>query len=115
MTLSLTHQMDSVFNHGLHVIQKHEKPVLREWKELLSHMQKTNRHSIKNMERVINFFTDYFFHPQDNFNNGKMASPPAQPVVSLDINQSIITLLENAVHKVVQTTTTKSYTDHQSI
>ncbi|WP_167751306.1 response regulator transcription factor [Lentibacillus salicampi] len=111
MSLTINHQMDSLFQNGLDIVRSHPYPIMNEWESILSHLQRTGKKSASNMETAISFFTEYFFS-QDNEQpeNLKPRCPEAfQP------SQSTLTLLENAVHKVTQLQKNHSYQDHQAI
>ncbi|HLR62033.1 MAG TPA: response regulator transcription factor [Lentibacillus sp.] len=111
MSLTINHQMDSLFQNGLNIVQSHQRLILNEWGSIFSHLQRTGKKSADKMEAAINLFTDYLFLQEDD--NTEYAV--SRKNISPQINQFTLTLLENAVHKVVQSTGNHSYEDHQAV
>ncbi|WP_099159813.1 response regulator transcription factor [Virgibacillus ndiopensis] len=109
MSLTLNHQMDSVFQNGLQIIKLHKQQILNEWEMLHFHLRKAGKKSEKITEETITFFTRYFFEIE------KDKVPTKIPTLAFQTNQFNITLLENAVHKVIQANENYSHQDHQAV
>src|SRR5699024_743401 len=56
MSITLTSQMNSVFEYGIKVMQKHEEPIIQEWENILLHLKKTKERSFNEMEEAIGYF-----------------------------------------------------------
>lgn len=116
MSLTLNHQMNTLFQNGLNIVRSHQQTILGEWGNILSQLRGTSGKSAKNMEATINFFSEYLFS-QENKEMDKLdtyTNSPQKPI-SIQTNQFILTLLENAVHKVVQAKEDYSHQDHQAV
>ncbi|WP_175631919.1 response regulator transcription factor [Virgibacillus siamensis] len=111
MSLTLNHHMDNLFLYGLKVVQTNQNQIEKEWEKILSHLKETDEKFAVNMETAIHFFTEYFFS-QEGDSAGRDLHEQA---ASFHKNQFTITLLENAVHKVIQDKGNHSYQDHQAI
>ncbi|HLS09154.1 response regulator transcription factor [Lentibacillus sp.] len=111
MSLTINHQMNALFQNGLNIVRSHQDLIMDEWENVLSHLQRTGKKSAVNMESAINFFTDYLFLQEHE----KPEKAIPQRTASFQINQFTLTLLENAVHKVIQTQGNHSYQDHQAV
>lgn len=113
MSFTLSHQMDNIFQNGLRIIQSNEVSIKNEWDRILSHLQKTrNQTAIEYVKATIHFFIGYLF----NKNHSQMEEiSNTVATESFYTNQFVLTLLENAVHKVIQASDTCTYHDHQTI
>lgn len=118
MSLTLDRQMNTVFLNGLRIVKLHKQPILNEWERILIHLRKSGKKSTKNTERTINFFSENLF---DLNNDEKELATTVEYrwkqklPESFETNQFIITLLENAVHKVIQSDANYSHHDHQAV
>ncbi|MBT2218118.1 response regulator transcription factor [Virgibacillus dakarensis] len=117
MSLTLNEQMNIVIQNGLRIISKHRQAILNEWESILFHLRKAGKRSEKNAEATIRFFSEYLF----NLDNEATALHKAidytweQKPASFQTNQFIITLLENAIHKVIQADEKQNLQDHQAV
>lgn len=109
MSLTLNHQMDTFFLYGLKVVKTNQHSIQQEWEEILSQLKKSGQNIAVNMENAISFFSDYLFLEESEKTNIH------QHISSSHTNQFILTLLENAVHKVTQRQGNHSHQDHQAI
>ncbi|MBP1948083.1 LuxR C-terminal-related transcriptional regulator [Virgibacillus litoralis] len=114
MSLTLNSQMIRLFNSGLEIVKTHQQQILLEWENVLTHLQGGEK-STKNVEDTISFFADYLFANEDDETDDYQLNAITPKPVSLQTNQFIITLLENAVHKVIQKKENHSYHDHQAV
>src|SRR5690625_7742036 len=76
----------------------HEKPILKEWEQIVLHLQHVGEKSTKSAEVTIKLFSDYLFNA-DNLNQTMLKDlepAPHNNPTSFQTNQFIITLLENA-------------------
>ncbi|MDC3414564.1 LuxR C-terminal-related transcriptional regulator [Aquibacillus sp. 3ASR75-11] len=116
MSLTLNNQMDTLFLKGLQIVQSHHQPILFEWENILSYLKETGKRSGENVEETIYFFSEYLFSLElDETNNLNLNIHTLQRAKSFQTNQFIITLLENAVHKVIQAKEEHSHQDHQAV
>src|SRR5690625_7608296 len=102
--------METIFQNGLKIVRMHEKPILKEWEQILLHLQHMGEKSTKSAEVTIKLLSDYLFNA-DNLKQTMLKdfeSAPHNKPTSFQKNQCIITLLENAVHKVPQWESDKS-------
>src|SRR5699024_9642551 len=113
MSLTLNHQMNTVFRNGLGLVRKHQQPILEEWQSILVYLRKAGKRSEKNAEETIAFFSKFLFSPDDQTNEVKY--PSVHKEMSFQPNQFIITLLENAVHDVIQKHTKQSQQNYQAV
>jgi DNA-binding CsgD family transcriptional regulator len=108
MSFTLNEQMNNIFQHGIELIHAHQHDIMQEWKTIIDRYQLTGNRSQQNMENTINYFSEKLFQVNT-------------PVVSRSVNLSfqtnkfIITLLENAVHKIIQQQNRYAHRDHQAI
>lgn len=105
MTYTLNEQMNTIFQNGLNIIQSHKEEILEEWNTVTARLNLNRNRSPKNIEDTIQYFSDRLFHTT---NRNALT-------LSLQTNKFIITLLENAVHKVIQQDNAFSHKDHQAI
>lgn len=109
MSFTLNEQMNNIFQNGLRLIQQHEKEILAEWDTIVSQLKFTRNRSHKNMEDTIQYFSEKLF------NHSTVANPLRSVSLSFQTNKFIITLLENAVHKVIKEKDKFSHSNHQAI
>lgn len=111
--------MNSVFQKGLKIVQHHENAILTEWKNIILYLQQAGKKSAMNVENAVLFFTKYLFSSLKEFdhkNNDKVTYLPFhEQHQTFETNKFIITLLENAVHKVLQENGEKNYDSHQAV
>jgi len=121
MSITLTSQMNSVFEYGIKVMQKHEEPIIQEWENILLHLKKTKERSFNEMEEAIGYFKNLIFktniHEKDSEDSSQQKSFPSsdQLFISFEIHQSFLILLENVVHTIIQTDPKHAQKDHQAI
>lgn len=117
MTVTLHGHMDSLFNTGLEIVRMHEQQIRHEWKSVIAHLQNAGKLSKKSTDKTIHIFSKYLF----NFENNKESLLTSikksweQEIKKTQTTQFIVTLLENAIHKVIHSTTNHSYKDHQAV
>jgi len=117
LSITLDHHMDTIFQNGLKIVRVHEESILKEWEQIVLHLQDVGETSAKSAEVTIKLFSDYLFRA-DKRNQAilnDMEPAPHHNPASFQTNQFIITLLENAVHKVTQRETDYSHRDHQAV
>ncbi|WP_164667971.1 helix-turn-helix transcriptional regulator [Virgibacillus doumboii] len=114
MSSQVNHHMNTLFQNGLKIVRTHQQPILQEWEKVLSYLQQTGEKSAKNTEETIHYFSGQFFYQE--------IDEPEKSNVSLSFhsksiqtNPFILTLLENAVHKVIQAREKLSFQDHQAV
>lgn len=116
MVFTLAEQMDTVFRHGLQVIRQHEEHILLEWDNTLSNRKEISGRSAAELKSAIHFLSGYFFS-----SNGDISLLKNKELINnyiggnVEINQTFMTLLENAIHKVIQKEPKQAYKDHQAI
>ncbi|WP_177167258.1 response regulator transcription factor [Salinibacillus kushneri] len=115
MTTNFNSQMNEVYLKGLKLVQQHEDAIKSEWEELLHHLQKVRKKSHKSVENTIHFLSNYFFQDCDPQKLAKLSSYPTDGLESINTNQYILTLLENGIHKAIQSKQEYSYQDHQAV
>ncbi|WP_176371328.1 response regulator transcription factor [Litchfieldia alkalitelluris] len=97
----------------------HEKAIIKEWQNILSHLQETGRKSARNVEETMNFFSAFLFSDEksekDIGNNITYLQQKPQHNISIQTNRFVITLLENAAHKVLQERVAHYYQNHQAV
>ncbi|WP_026909325.1 response regulator transcription factor [Paucisalibacillus globulus] len=108
MTYTLNEQMNTIFQNGLHLIQRHKEAVIEEWNTVSARLNLNRNHFPKNIEDTIQYFTNKLFHTTNSTNSNALT-------LSFQTNKFIITLLENAVHKVIQQKEAFSHKHHQAI
>ncbi|MEN1967409.1 response regulator transcription factor [Lentibacillus sp. N15] len=108
MSLTLNHQMNTVFHHGLGLVRKYQQPILEEWQNILVNLRKAGKRSEKNAEDTITFFSTYLFKPGAQKDNSKTE-------VSFQSNPFILSLLENSVHHVIQKQTKQNHQNYQAV
>ncbi|WP_047980595.1 response regulator transcription factor [Ornithinibacillus contaminans] len=106
MPYTLDEQMNNIFHNGLQLIQQQEMEILAEWDMIIAQFNRTQNRSSKNLEDTIHYFSDKLFHT---------TFPQQKVSLSFQTNKFIITLLENAVHKVIQNNETYSHNNHQAV
>lgn len=99
--------MNTIYENGLTLIQHHKQEILEEWNTVTSRLNLTKNRSSKQLQDTINYFTTRLFSNEDIDSNSL--------ILSFQTNKFIITLLENAVHKVIQTKKEFSHRHHQAI
>lgn len=118
MSLTLNRQMETVFRNGLRIIRLYEEPIRAEWGGILLHLQNAKKKSEKNMEVTINLFSEYLFDKESDTKEIVKSierSWNKDLSIAFPTDQFIVTLLENAVHKVIQSSTAQSHHEHQAI
>lgn len=121
MSLSLNRQMFSFYQKGLKIIQENEHAICFEWGKIVQHFQETGRKSVGNVEATIAFFSDYLFSKVLDFDEKKEEHEKItylhlqRQTIPIQTNKFIITLLENAVHKVLQEKDELDYKSHQAV
>src|SRR5690625_8032451 len=109
MSITLTSQMNSVFEYGIKVMQKHEEPIIQEWENILLHLKKTKERSFNEMEEAIGYFKNLIFkttlHGKDSegFSRQKPFRSPVPLFISFEIHQSFLILLEHLLHTFLHT------------
>src|SRR5699024_12854677 len=109
MSITLTSQMNSVFEYGIKVMLKHEEPIILEWENILLHLKKTKERCFNEMEEAIGYFKNLIFkttiHEKDSEDYSQQQSFPSsdQCFMSSDIHHSFLSLLTHVVHTIIQT------------
>ncbi|MRG86525.1 response regulator transcription factor [Salinibacillus xinjiangensis] len=112
MSNTLHNQMDEIFNNGFEIIRTHKQAIIDEWNTILLHLRKAGKSSGKSVEDTITYLSEFFFNSSnDNKRNVKSLTSNS----TIQTNPFIMTLLENAVHKVIQANHRYSYHEHQAI
>ncbi|WP_047984432.1 response regulator transcription factor [Ornithinibacillus californiensis] len=104
---TLNEQMNTIFEKGLNLIQLHKDEILEEWNTVTARLNLTRDRSPKNIEDTIQYFSNRLFSSDE--------STSKSLTLSFQTNKFIITLLENAVHKVIQQNKEFSHKHHQAI
>lgn len=110
--------MNTVFLNGLKIIKSNKQPILNEWERILIHLRKAGKRSVKGTEMTINLFSEHLFNldvDEDNLSKTIEYTWKTNLPDAFLTNQFIINLLENAVHKVIQTNHSYSHQDHQAV
>lgn len=117
MSITLDRHMNSIFQNGLKIVRMQEEPILKEWEQIVLHLQDVGKKSEKSAEVTIKLFSEYLFNADNSHHTMLNELEPASHhnSTSFQTNQFIITLLENAVHKVTQMQTDYSHQDHQAV
>jgi DNA-binding CsgD family transcriptional regulator len=113
-SITLKKQMETVFLHGLKVIQMNEQEVLKEWMEVVTYLQNVDKKLKDNTENTIQFFNHALFNKELDGKNLLSSWKECFPNIP-KTSPFILTLLENAIHKVLQKQSINSYHDHQAI
>lgn len=112
MPKTVHQQMDVIYHNGLKIIKLHERQIVSEWDKLLLHLHKIGSSAVEKMEDTIHFFSYHLF----NRDHKEMHDTHVNIFdSSIRTNQFIITLLENAVHKVIRMKTKYTNKDHQAV
>ena len=110
--------MTTVFLKGLKIVQSHKQPILNEWERILIHLKNAGKKSEKNAEETIHFFSKHLFDLNSDEDEviATIENTWEQKLPELlQTNQFIVTLLENAVHKVIQSNANHLHQDHQAV
>ncbi|GAB3794134.1 response regulator transcription factor [Virgibacillus kimchii] len=113
MSLTLDRQMDTLFQNGLKTIKLHEKAVLQEWENIYTHLKNSGRRTADNLQKTITYFSNVLLSEEKEDMEDRLAA--SRHNTSFQTNQFIITLLENAVHKVIQTNSDHTYHERQAV
>ncbi|GGA66483.1 response regulator transcription factor [Ornithinibacillus halotolerans] len=108
MSYTIQEQMNNIYEKGIQLISKHEEAILKEWHTVTARLQVSRERSQKNIDDTVHYLANRLFHTT------KQAAS-TEVTLSIQTNKFIITLLENAVHKVIQAENDFSYKDHQAI
>ncbi|ASK62676.1 helix-turn-helix transcriptional regulator [Virgibacillus phasianinus] len=113
MSLTLNRQMHLMFCNGLELVKLYKQPILNEWDRILVQLQKAEKKSGRSTKMTIDFFSEHLFNL--TINESMEVSLKGKIPDSLQTNQFVINLLENAVHKVIQSKKLQSHQDYQAI
>lgn len=108
MSLTLQEQMNTIFENGLKLIQNHQEEIIEEWNTVTARLNLSRDRSPKNIEETIHYFSNRLFSSLEKIKGNSLT-------ISFQTNKFIITLLENAVHKVIQQNEEFSHKHHQAI
>ncbi|HET7522444.1 MAG TPA: response regulator transcription factor [Bacillales bacterium] len=121
MSLTLNRQMKAVLRNGIGIVREHKRSILAKWEEITTHLRKTGEISGEELDTAVGFFSECLFSGEetdveDVFNNmdriWKQRFPRLLRPTYLIF---MITLLENAVHEVIQSNASDSYRKHQAV
>ncbi|MED1203346.1 response regulator transcription factor [Heyndrickxia acidicola] len=120
MSLSLNSHMKMVLKKGVDLLFEHKEQIILECSDILSYLKETNKKSAEAFEFACRFFAGFLESDQSEADIliEKIKSEYIQqfqraPEPNLII--FILTLIENAVHKVIKSNTTRSYHLHPSV
>ncbi|QHS22697.1 response regulator transcription factor [Virgibacillus sp. MSP4-1] len=109
-------KMNHVYSKGLQLVKKHETAIKAEWEELLLHLKKVGKKSYKIVDDTTHFLSTYLFQVNDDVPTGRFSKwENPQIMESVSSNQYILTLLENGIHKAIQSGQEYTYQDHQAV
>lgn len=120
MSLSLNTHMKTVLKNGVELLYAYKDSIMAEWKEILEYMKKTNKKSADAFEFAFHFFRRFLQsenHQTDTLLLDirsewyRQFQRPPEPNMLI----FILTLLENAVHKVIKSNTTRSFHLHPAV
>ena len=120
MSLSLNNHMKMVLKKGVDLLFEHKEKIILEWSDILIYLKETNKKSAEAFEFAFQFFAGFLKSDQGQ------ADILIEKIKSEWIHQFqrapepnllifILTLIENAVHKVIKSNTTRSYHLHPSV
>ncbi|WP_102027086.1 response regulator transcription factor [Salirhabdus sp. Marseille-P4669] len=117
MTLSMKIQLFSIFLHGLKLVRKYEVDILGEWQEIMEHIQhvNTNKSFTKDTEDIMEYLASVFFKQQIEGIKDLERLAEENIETSLEWNPFMYTLLENAVHNIIQRKSIYTHYDHQAV
>lgn len=110
--------MNVIFENGLKFIRLYEEPIKTEWNHILFQLDRAGRKSKADLELTIQVFSEYLFNDKRNtidLMDGLKNSWNDSIDIDFPTDQFIVTLLENAVHKVMQQNKEQSHHKHQAI
>lgn len=121
MSFSLSDQMKVILKDGIGVVRKHQEFILPEWENIISQLGSRKGTLAKEMTLTVKLISDLLLSDDDSqdvkrFENIRTAWPavfenPPEPNRMI----LIITILENAVHKAIETNIGSSYKEHQAV
>lgn len=115
MSLTLNRQMDTLFQNGMKVIKLHQQEITEEWQSILLHLENTGRKSATMMRKTIIYFSTLLFSEKEDEMKKLIQDSEHQEFIPFKTNQFVITLLENAVYKAIQSSSNYTHNDRQAI
>jgi DNA-binding CsgD family transcriptional regulator len=120
VSLSLNNHMKMVLKKGVDLLFEHKEKIILEWSDILKYLKETNKKSAEAFEFAFQFFGGFLKSDQghadiliDKIKEEWIHQFQRAPEPNLII--FILTLIENAVHKVIKSNTTRSYHLHPSV
>nr|WP_249310506.1 response regulator transcription factor [Bacillus sp. FJAT-49736] len=112
--------MKTVLKNGVELLYMHKESIIVEWNDILGYMKKTNKRSAEAFEFAFLFLNRFL--QSENLQTDTLLSDirsewyrqfqrPPEPNLLI----FILTLLENAVHKVIKSKTTRSFHLHPAV
>lgn len=114
---TLKDQMDNIFLDGITIIRNYKLPISKEWTSIVNHLLKANSKLGNQCQYTIEELEPLLF--QDLSNKNLLA--PIKQLTNSTLHQKkktntfILTLLENAVHKVLQAEMNYTIKEHQAV
>lgn len=121
MPLTLNRRMRNVLRNGLGMVQEHRHAILAKWEEITTYVRKTDEEPARGLETAILFFSRGLFmeEPAEIEDRFDSIHDIWQQQFANQFKPNhlifIITIMENAVHEVIQSSADDSYRKHQAV
>ncbi|QQZ09804.1 response regulator transcription factor [Heyndrickxia vini] len=120
MNLTLNNHMKLVLKNGVELLCDHQDQIIKEWAGILEYMKIHHKKSAHAFEFAFSFFSQFLKMSEQNIDHlisdirtewfQQFHRPPEPNLLIF-----ILSLLENAVHKVIKLNTTRSFHLHPSV
>lgn len=117
MIFTLEQQMDSLFHHGIMIMQKNKSSIQKQWEQFQQYLHKSGKKSAITMLKSVEILSDSIFERQYEKEAliYHIKNEWYSEIGKLPINQFIITMLENSVYRATKIKSSQNYRDYQAI
>lgn len=121
MSLTLSRRIKAILRYGIDTVREERIPILSNWEELLTHLQKENKKMASKLELVIDFFSSWLFSTEVDIEKLFLTLRESWGKIPFAVQPNhiifTITMLENSIHEVIQPGIdhSHSYQKHQAV